>query len=168
MLDGRGAILDTARELTVAFRARGISAAVIGGVAVFLHGHARTTRDIDLIAGSDLEEIAQALISLGFVHDPARREFVRDEIPVHLVTADQAGMALSRTTEIEGIDTIPLGDLIAMKLRSGTANMLRAQDLADVIGLIRRHRLTGAFAARLDKTLRPAFRKLARAIEREG
>lgn len=54
-----------------------------------------------------------------------------------------------------------------MKLRSGTTNLLRAQDLADVIGLARHHRLTGEFAARLDKSLRPAFRKIARALRDE-
>ena len=60
-----------------------------------------------------------------------------------------------------------LPELIEMKLRSGTTNLLRAQDLADVIGLIRVHGLSGEFARTLDKALRPAFRKIARAIARE-
>jgi hypothetical protein len=55
-----------------------------------------------------------------------------------------------------------------MKLRSGSTNLLRAQDLADVIGLIRHHRLTNGFARQLDKALRPIFRKLVRLIQREG
>lgn len=58
--------------------------------------------------------------------------------------------------------------MINMKLRSGSENMLRAQDLADVIGLIRHHRLSGEFARHLDKNLRPAFRKLIRMIEKEN
>jgi hypothetical protein len=77
-------------------------------------------------------------------------------------------MTLTRTVEIEGIATIPLQDLIAMKLRSGTKNLLRAQDLADVIGLIRHHKLTGGFARLLENSLRPTFRTLVRKIEREG
>jgi hypothetical protein len=44
---------------------------------------------------------------------------------------------------------------------------LRAQDLADVIGLLRHHRLTSGFAQHLDKALRPAFRKLVRMIQQE-
>ncbi|MFO0951864.1 MAG: hypothetical protein U0835_12075 [Isosphaeraceae bacterium] len=48
------------------------------------------------------------------------------------------------------------------------ANLLRAQDLADVIALVRLHRLDGSFTRHLDKTLRPTFRKTARSIEREG
>ena len=60
-----------------------------------------------------------------------------------------------------------LPDLISMKLRSGSANLLRAQDLADVIGLIHHHQLTSEFARHLDKSLRPAFRKLVRLIQRD-
>jgi hypothetical protein len=62
----------------------------------------------------------------------------------------------------------PLADLINMKLRSGATNLLRAQDLADVIGLIRHHQLSSGFARHLDKALRPAFRKLVRLIQREN
>jgi hypothetical protein len=51
-----------------------------------------------------------------------------------------------------------------MKLRSDSTNLLRAQDLADVIGLIRHHQLTGNFARHLDKPLRPTFRTLARLV----
>ena len=59
-----------------------------------------------------------------------------------------------------------LADLIGMKLRSGSTNLLRAQDLADVIGLMRHHRLTSSFAPSRQR-LRPAFRKLARMIQQE-
>ena len=53
-----------------------------------------------------------------------------------------------------------------MKLSSGSQNILRAQDLADVIGLIRHNRLTGN-SQYLDKSLRPAYRKLVKAIKQE-
>jgi hypothetical protein len=55
-----------------------------------------------------------------------------------------------------------------MKLASGIKNILRAQDLADVIGLIRQKRLTSEFARKLDKSVRPEYRKLVKAIESEG
>jgi hypothetical protein len=69
---------------------------------------------------------------------------------------------------IEGITTVGLADLIEMKLASGMRNMLRAQDLADVIGLIRHNGLTSEYAKHLDKSLRPTFRKLVKAIQQEG
>jgi hypothetical protein len=168
LMEGRGAILETAREISALFRESGLSAAVIGGIAVVLHGHWRATKDIDVLVGSPPQEVASVLEAHGFLLDSARREFVRDGIPVHLVLPEQTGTALSKIVEIEGILTVPLQSLIGMKLRSGTRNLLRAQDLADVIGLIRHHKLTGEFARSLDKDLRPTFRKLVRSIEREG
>lgn len=168
LMDGKGAILDTAREVSAWLREAGVAAPVVGGVAVVLHGHWRSTRDIDILAVSPLDCVAAVLLAHGYTHDPVRQEFVREGIPVHLVTAEQAGTSAPNTVEIEGVYSVALPDLIEMKLRSGTANLLRAQDLADVIGLIRHHRLTGQFARHLDRTLRPTFRKLARAIEREG
>src|SRR5439155_26150806 len=43
MLDKRGAVLATAVKVSRVMRERGIDGAVIGGVAVVLHGHIRTT-----------------------------------------------------------------------------------------------------------------------------
>jgi hypothetical protein len=168
LMEGRGAILETARAISAMLREAGLSAAVIGGIAVVLHGHWRATKDIDLLVASPFQDVARVLESHGFHLDATRREFIRDEVPVHLVLPQQTGTALTRTVEIEGITTVPLPDLIGMKLRSGTKHLLRAQDLADVIGLIRHHELTGEFARSLDKSLRPTFRKLVRKIEREG
>ena len=54
-----------------------------------------------------------------------------------------------------------------MKLRSGLENLLRAQDLADVIGLARHHKITSEFSSCPDKSLRPGFRKIARALRDE-
>lgn len=168
LTEGRGAILDAARELSQALRSAGVEAPVVGGIAVVLHGHWRSTRDIDLLALSEPRAVAEVVVSLGFVHDPERPEFLRDGLPVHLVTLDRTGARPRGIVEIEGIATLDLADLIEMKLRSGLANPLRAQDLADVIGLIRRHRLGGEFARHLNRSLRPAFRKLAHAIAEEG
>jgi len=165
LMDGGGAILDTARDISILIRGSTVSATVIGGVAVVLHGHWRSTKDIDILVDSELTEFSNLLQNHGFVHDPNRREFVRDEIPVHLVLPLQTGTTVKNIVEIEEILTVDLPTLIEMKLRSGTTNFLRAQDLADVIGLIRCRKLTGEFARNLDRSLRPAFQKIVRAIE---
>ena len=39
--------------------------------------------------------------------------------------------------------------------------------MADAIGLIRHHRLTGKFVAKIDKGLQPMFREITEAIEAE-
>jgi Nucleotidyltransferase of unknown function (DUF6036) len=168
MLDRRGALLDIAREVSHLMRAAGIPGVVIGGVAVVLHGYVRTTKDIDIFLQPPLEPLADLLTANGFTFDRRKREFVKQGVPVQLVLPEQVGALSTEAIDIEGITTVTLADLINMKLRSGSTNLLRAQDLADVIGLMRHHQLTGGFARHLDKALRPAFRKLVRLIQREN
>jgi hypothetical protein len=167
VLDKRGTILDIAREVSDLMRAAGIPGVIVGGIAVVLHGHVRTTKDIDIFLPSPLEPLADLLTANGFTFDKGKREFVRQGVAIHLVLPEQVESSLGETIEIDGITTVTLADLIGMKLRSGSANPLRAQDLADVIGLIRQHQLSSGFARHLDKTLRPAFRKLVRMVQQE-
>ena len=168
ILDKRGAVLDLAREVSRLMRAAACPGVVIGGVAVVLHGHLRTTKDVDIFLNPPLKpRLADLLTNNGFAFDRVARAFVKQGVPVHLVSPAQVGPEPKEAVEIEGVTTVTLPDLIAMKLRSGSKDLLGAQDLADVIGLIRHHQLTSEFARHLDKTLRPAFRKLVRLIQRE-
>jgi hypothetical protein len=168
VLDRRGSILELAREISHIMRRNNMPGVVIGGVAVVLHGHARSTKDVDVFIDQPLKSTSEQLISEGFAYDKTHREFRRGEVPLHLVTRDQITKTPRESLEIDGVTTVGLADLIEMKLASGMNNMLRAQDLADVIGLIRHNKLQGDFAKHLDKSLRPAFRKLVKAIEKEG
>ena len=168
LLSQRSAILDLAREVSRLMRDAGIPGAVIGGIAVVLHGHVRTTMDIDVFAEGPLEPLAERLLASGFDQEPGKKEFVRSGIPVHPVTLEQLKQAPRTMVEIEGITTVSLEDLIEIKLRSGSSNILKAQDLADAIGLIRRHRLDSEFARHLEKSLRPIYRKLLRELRREA
>lgn len=166
ILTGESDILNIAREVSEAIRQAGCEAAVIGGVSVVLHGHIRTTVDVDVYT-TDAPALATVLKDHGFVFDPVEKEFVKRGIPVHVVTQELTGGPPPRVEDIDGIRTVSLADLLNMKLRSGTSDMLRAQDLADVIGLIRCRRLTGDFSSQIAKPLRATFRKLARAVGEE-
>ena len=167
ILEKRGTVLDTAREISRLMRNAGIPGVVIGGVAVVLHGHVRTTNDVDIFVEKPLQPLADLLTRNGFAFDRIEKAFIKHGVPVQLVLPEHVSAPLRGTLEIDGVTTVTLVDLIGMKLRSGSTNLLRAQDLADVIGLIRHHRLTSEFARHLDKTLRPPFRKLVRLIQRE-
>jgi Nucleotidyltransferase of unknown function (DUF6036) len=167
VLDHRGSILELAREVSEILVREGVRGAVIGGIAVVLHGHVRSTKDIDVFTEEPLELIAKVLCAPGFEFDTERREFVRDGVPVHLVTREQVARPPRKAMEIEGIRTVSLADLIDMKLESGSKKLSRAQDLADVVGLIRQNKLTGEFARHLDKTLRGEYRKLVKAIRED-
>jgi predicted nucleotidyltransferase len=48
MLEGRGAVLETARHVSRILLAQHVPGAVIGGVSVTLHGHVRATSDVDV------------------------------------------------------------------------------------------------------------------------
>jgi hypothetical protein len=168
LLDHRGTILELARELSQFMRREGIPGVVIGGIAVLLHGYVRTTEDIDVFVDQHSSTLKDLLIAEGFEFDEQRREFVRYGIPVQFVTRDLVVNPPRRTVEIEGIITVSLPDLIGMKLESGSKNVLRTKDMADVIGLILRHGLKSDFARHLDKSLRPTFRKLVKAIRQAG
>jgi hypothetical protein len=164
MLDKRGAILETARTISQLMRQNDINGAIIGGVAVVLHGHVRTTKDVDVLAESPLEAFRPMLEDAGASFSAENREFVLDGVPIHLVSQEMAKPAPKRKVVIEDITTVSLADLINLKLRSGISSIARAQDIADVIGLIKHHRLGGAFVPRVDKSLRADFRKLIKAV----
>ncbi len=168
LLDKRGTILDIAREVSTLMRDADIAGVVIGGVAVVLHGYIRTTNDVDVLIHPPLEPFADLLTANGFSLDEKEKQFIKQGVALHLVLPDQVKQSVSETVEIDGVTTVSLADLIEIKLQSGSENLLRAQDLADVIGLIRHHQLTGGFARHLEKSLRPAFRKLVRLIEKEN
>ena len=144
-----------------------LSGAIIGGVAVGLHGHKRSTVDVDVFIPDDADGFAALLRSRRFRYDAKAVEFVKDRVPVHLVTPEQAGQNKVRSSVIGGIRTVTLADLINIKLRSGLSNVLRAKDLGDVIDLIRANRLTVHSQLKLDKPLRTDFRKLVRAIQND-
>jgi hypothetical protein len=167
-LHGAGPVLDIAREISAILRDQRIHGAIVGGVAVGLHNHLRTTVDVDVFVSGDVRQLGSALEARGFSFDAANRQWTKSDVPVHAVTLAQLETAPQRIEEINGILTVSLADLITMKLRSGTRDMLRAQDLADVIGLIRANRLTSAFAPHIESSLRSEFRKLVDAIERES
>jgi len=167
MLDKQGAILETAQKISDLLRNEQIKGAVIGGVSVVLQGHIRTTKDIDVWIADSLNAFGQALEQNGASFDRKRKEYLLDGVPVHLVSDKMAVPHPTGTTEIDGILTIPLPDLINLKLTCGLKSVARAQDIADVIGLIRGRRLTSAFASRLHKTIRAEFRKLVKAVRSE-
>ncbi len=166
--DRESKLLTVARELSDLLRAAKLDAGVVGGVAVVLHGHVRTTVDVDLFTAADrLETVRTVLVQAGYEWNAQRREFSRGGIPVQLVTEQQTGAAPRAYDEREGVRIVSLPDLVNMKLRSGLSSPARAQDLADVVGLIRVRGLSAEFAARLDRSVRREFRRLVRAVAKE-
>src|SRR2546421_11109665 len=118
MLEKRGAVMDTARAISRVLKDHHVRGAVICGVAVVLHGHIRTTKDVDVLIQQPLEPLRAVLESEGFEFDAARAEFTLAGVAVHLVPQEMLAAIPAEFIELEEITTVRLGDLISMKLHS--------------------------------------------------
>jgi len=160
MLVGGQTILDVAREVSAALDEAGVEGGIVGGIAVFLHGYRRTTTDIDVFS-TDRRKLADALQARGFVWDKTNRQFEKNGIPVQLLAPeDDLGFTPTRFGVVDGIRAVTLGDLISMKLASGTRHVRRAQDIADIIRLADHIPLDKSFTPRVAKAYRPEFKRL--------
>lgn len=148
------------RILDLARRLRGvIDGAVVGGIAVYLHGVARATTDLDFYV-RDRKVAAVELEEAGAKWDKEEREHVMEGVPIHTITAGEAGVEVERTSVIDGVRVVTLKDLVAIKLISGLKNRGRSKDLGDVEELIRAVPLDKRFAGKLPAAVRAEFKKM--------
>ena len=150
--------------------------AIMGGVAVCLHGYQRNTVDLDLlIRDHDFDQLRVTLEKEGCVWDAAKAEFrTASGIAILLLmVGDRAGRDSEARlpdpndkracTEIEGLPVLSLAKLIESKIACGLGNLRRThKDYADVVELIDLHHLKSDFGRFLHKSLRPTFRQLVR------
>jgi hypothetical protein len=168
------AVHKTLRKMTHRLGELGIPYAVVGGMAMFLHGYRRFTDDVDLLVTREgLREVHQKLEGLGYVPPFAGSKQLRDaETGVRiefLVTGEYPGDGKPKpvsfpnpaecTDTIDGILCLCLPKLIELKLASGTTPG-RRKDLADVQELIRALHLPGDFANQLNDSVRDLYRQL--------
>lgn len=173
---GSSNIWDVAQQCDRLLRDADVPHAIVGGVAVCLHGYQRNTIDVDLlIRRNDAESVRGILENAGYVWHADAAEFHSSEgIPVQFLFAEEpAGNDRSyavsmpdpdddlATTEIEGLKVVSLARLIELKIACGLGNLRRThRDLADVVELIAAHQLGRDFARFLHKSVRKEFRSL--------
>jgi hypothetical protein len=169
--------------LQEAFSREAIPFAVIGALAMRLHGYARHTEDIDIVTTPEgLARIHERLVGRGLVpRGPGLRKKLRETI--HKVNLDvlQSGEhagapgspvrypepdATEFTTEADGIRYATLPALLAFKIASGIWGN-RPRDLADAQELLKANGLDEAFAEQLPEPLREQFLELVAAARRE-
>ena len=134
--------------------------AVMGGVAVCLHGYQRNTVDVDLLVRKEDSLAVRESLELRFAWNERDREFTSPSgIAVQFLSAgDQAGSGSKvnlpdpgdevAVTEIEGLPVLRLSKLIESKIACGTGNLRRThKDFADVVELILQNRLDSSFGA---------------------
>lgn len=168
-----------ARQVHDLLAARSIPHAIVGGVAVCLHGYRRNTVDLDLLVRpEDVDGIRAAMTEQGFIWSPEAREFrTPNDIPVQfLMAGEKAGPQQEATlpdpadrqhvSEIEGLPVLRLSQLVQAKLACGQGNLRRThRDFADVVELIQVRGLNASFARFLHKSVRKTFRELVRRVQ---
>lgn len=148
--------------------------AIVGGVAVCLHGYPRNTVDLDLLVrGEDGQRLREVLENAGvewIAHDAEFRS--ESDIPVQFwIAGERAGKGSeirlpdpdsARCVTIkEGLPVLSLARLIEAKLACGSGSLRRThKDFADVVELIVANRLGAGFARFLHKSVRATYREL--------
>ena len=167
----RSAVHTTLRNLVKELNELGLDYAIVGGMAMFLHGFRRFTEDVDvLVTREGLDEIHKALEGRGYVKPFAASKNLRDTrtgVKIDFLISGQfpgdgkpGPIAFPdpsvASKESDGIRVIDLIPLIELKLASGRAAH-RGKDLDDVQALIQALSLPRDLVERLDPSVRDAY-----------
>ncbi len=166
----------TLERLARRLREENIPYALVGGMALGLHGYERMTRDLHvLMTEQALDRFVERCVGRGYVPKfaDARTSF-RDtttQVAVKvLFTGDYPGDGKPKpvafpdpaaaSVEIEGLRVIRLEKLIELKLASGLSAAHRLRDLADVQDLIMALNLPLTLREQLDASVRAEYTRL--------
>jgi len=136
------------RDLVEALDSRSVKYAIVGGVAVNLHGVPRMTYDIDIVVATDgatLRAAGEALSSLGLVcrlplkiadlADPAERQRLEDERNLTALTFTDLANPLREVDVLVGPSVDPDGVANRAVLRNAGAFEVRVASLHDLIAM---------------------------------
>ena len=167
----------TLREVVRRLSEEQIDYAIIGGMALTLHGFVRPTEDVDLLlTPAGLEKFRAEMVGRGYVpvFAGARKHFrdtetgVKVEIittgeypgdgkPKAVVFPDPEAVAI----ELADYRVVKLESLIELKLASGiSAEHRKLRDLGDVQQLIEILNLPASLSERLDASVRDEYLRL--------
>jgi hypothetical protein len=181
--EDRGKVQESLRRITKRLEDLGIGYAIVGGMAMYLHGFRRYTEDVGiLVTKESANRIYEALEGRGYVRPFANSKNLRDtESGVKVEMLLSGGFPVdgkpkpvsfpdpAKVAEmIHGIQCINLPTLVQLKLASGMTAPDRLKDLADVQELIRMLHLSQEFGERLDAYVRPKFEELWTSVQPSG
>jgi hypothetical protein len=169
------------RRITARLNDLGIDYAVVGGMALFLHGFRRFTEDVDiLVTREGLAKLHEALEGSGYRPPFAGSKNLRDTdngVRIEFLVAGEfpgdgkvKPVAFPEpenvTVEQDGIRLLNLAALIELKLASGiTGGIERSKDITDVVEVVKMLRLPEAMADQLDPFVRERYREIWLGLE---
>ncbi|HQQ79449.1 MAG TPA: nucleotidyltransferase family protein [Thermoanaerobaculia bacterium] len=182
---GRGAVHRTLRSLAARLDAEGIPYAILGGMALNIHGFVRETVDVDvLMSRESLDRFRVRLVGRGYapafpgalksfrdvetgvrIDVIAAGDFPGDGRPKGVAFPEPAGVAVEKG----GLRVVPLETLLELKLASGlSAEHRRLVDLADVQRTIEALKLPKELGDRLHPSVRAEYGRLWALAQRVG
>jgi hypothetical protein len=125
-------VLDAMRTASAQLTKLGVRHALVGGLAVGVHGYPRATKDVDFLVGDEAyQHFAGGLIAVA----PGVPIAV-GEVPVDPISAAPGEVHLLKTLDrpipCSGIPVAPIEALVYLKLKSP-----RSRDASDVVELIK-------------------------------
>ena len=171
----RARVQRAAADIAARLEAMGIPYAIAGGIAVTLHGHERTTADVDVLLTEDgLRRFKDRWLGRGWVDRFPGSKNMRDidnDVKVDVLIAgqfpgdgqpkpvrfpDPADVSVS----MGELMTVDLATLVELKLASGMTAPDRPRDFDDVIQLIRVNQLPREFAGELNPWVQEKFEEM--------
>jgi hypothetical protein len=164
---GKDKVHQTMKRLVRRLKRAGIDHAIVGGMAVNVHGYERTTKDVDVLLTRDgFEEFKRRFVPKNYNLKPGlKRRFVdcANNVDVDvLVTGLYPGSGKPGPiaypdprdvgTPAKKIPVVDLVTLVQLKLAAR-----RYLDFGDVVYLIRANKLDESFQERLHKSVRQDF-----------
>jgi hypothetical protein len=156
------AVWETVRRITDRLREERIDYAIVGGIAMAIHGYWRFTNDVDVMTTREgLRRVHERLVGGGYSLCDSRQT-LRDTqtgVDVEFITTatDPEKSAVARS----GISVVSLSKLIELKLASGlSAEHRRLRDLADVQDLIIALKLPRDLGEDIDPSVRDVFYRM--------
>jgi hypothetical protein len=177
--DEASAVHRTLREITKKLDELKIDYAIVGGMALFIHGFRRFTEDVDMVVTQEsMRRIANELEGRGYLRPSGTTTKLRDTrtgVRIEfLITGGYPGDGKPKpvafpdpaktAVEIAGLKVLGLPSLVELKLASGISAPHRLKDLADVQELIRSLRLPLAFGNQLNPYVESKFNELWNAV----
>jgi hypothetical protein len=172
--EGESAVHKTMRRIAHRLDESGIDYAVVGGMAMFLHGFRRFTEDVDILVTRDgLTRIHEEIEGRGYIRPFEKSKELRDaESRVRiefLITGQFPGDGRpgpvsfpdpAKVAEVrDGIRVLNLEKLVELKLAS-SRGAGRRKDVGDAQELIRTLHLPIEFRERIDPSLRDLYDEL--------
>jgi hypothetical protein len=177
----QGKVYETLQRLARNLPGAGIDYALIGGMALAIHGYVRLTQSVDLLMNeAGLEQFQRMLVGRGYIAAfPGASKMFLDTITgvkVEIITTGEfPGDGKSKSVqfpdptaisiELDGMRVTRLETLIELKLASGLTAPDRLKDLADVQELIKVLNLPQQLAEQIDISVRDEYLRLWQTVQ---